>query len=846
MLGGLQLTCPEGQVTHFRLQKVGLLLACLALQRRAPQTREVVCALLWPDAELEAARHNLRQALSSLRAIVGELIVTEGYQSIGLAPHGLVTDVAELEAQLWLASNPESKPHERRQALEAVKRLYKGDLLPGYYEDWVQTERERLRARYDKVESLLTEAPLLPVPPPPPMHVPATTRRVQLPLTLSRYWGRDTERRQLQVWLEERVRLITLTGPGGMGKTRLALVAAQDVPPSFDLVLYVPLAEITNSNGLGGRILELLGETPLPGLSAIQQLTLALQRLERPLLILDNLEQLDAGDIVTALLGQVPLLQVLATSRTPLGLSGEQELPLTSLPSESSAALFVDRVRTIRPSFAPTETSLPVIQELVQQLDGLPLALELAAARTRILSLEQIKVALDECGLSILASDRRDLPGRHRTLEATIQWSYELLSEKERCLFRTLSVFRGGWTAEAVTQVAQVSERETLDILEQLVRHSLVLSDESGRFRFLELTRVFAQGLLIGDEKHVVQRQHVAWIESLESWDSEGDNLRAALEFLLGEDLPRFVVLHNKSVPFFFFRQLWGEWEQWAERALEKTDATALQAALHVRILQMAGLQGNREKAETHGKQALVQARRAEIPLLEVQAEVFLAQLWYRMPDKSLPHFYRALELRQRYKVGPPLADIYADLALTAYLDNQLEQAQELCTQGLATLENADAAYLLATQGKIFWAQGRYEDAASAWATASPLVWDEAYLHATAQVLLSRHHLPTLRQAIEDRLRRPDAPYRWHYFPELALVAQEACHDTALAATLHGAHQRQLEDLNEPLAPIEAAARLHHFPTLRASLGDSAFNEHFSRGYNLSWEAALTLFLTLD
>ena len=91
MLGGLQLTCPEGQVTHFRLQKVGLLLACLALQRRAPQTREVLCALLWPDAELEAARHNLRQALSSLRAIVGELIVTEGYQSIGLAPHGLVT-----------------------------------------------------------------------------------------------------------------------------------------------------------------------------------------------------------------------------------------------------------------------------------------------------------------------------------------------------------------------------------------------------------------------------------------------------------------------------------------------------------------------------------------------------------------------------------------------------------------------------------------------------------------------------------------------------------------------------------------------------------------------------------
>ena len=308
------------------------------------------------------------------------------------------------------------------------------------------------------------------------------------------------------------VRLVTLTGPGGVGKTRLALAVAERAGGRFDSgAVFVPLAGVTQPEMVVGGIGRAVGAdlagtgAPLPALA--EQLGDGAW-----LLILDNLEQAiaAAGDL-GELLARCPGVVMLATSRTVLGLRAEREYPVPTLPlpadppadaagvalpelmASPAVALFVDRARAVRPDFALTEANASAVVAICRRLDGLPLAIELAAARTRLLDPGALLGRLSQ-SLDALGTGTADMPERQRTLRATVQWSVGLLDDAERSLLEAGAVFVDGWTIDAAAQVAGLEEDRTLELSEALARHSLIYPDRTElvpRLRMLETIRAF-------------------------------------------------------------------------------------------------------------------------------------------------------------------------------------------------------------------------------------------------------------------------------------------------------------------------------------------------------------------
>jgi predicted ATPase/class 3 adenylate cyclase len=341
---------------------------------------------------------------------------------------------------------------------------------------------------------------------------------VNLPTHLTRLVGRDAEIDAIVSRLDaHEVRLVTLTGPGGMGKTRLATAAAERVAAAYpDGVYFVPLADARTPEQVVAAVAESLGvrgEGARPLLDTIEERLAA----DRVLLVLDNFEQvLETSPAVAGLLGSCPGTDVLVTSRAPLRLSGEWEYPVPPLAVQAGVQLFVERAA--RPNWDPSAEDMAAASEICRRLDGLPLAIELAASRLRVLDprslLERLARRLDVVGGSV-----PDLPDRQRTLTATIEWSYELLDQAERALFARLAVFSGGWTiaaAEAVCRDEQVED--VLGALERLVEHSLVISERAGsgapRMRMLETIREYAATRLEeSGEGDLLRGRHAAYFE---------------------------------------------------------------------------------------------------------------------------------------------------------------------------------------------------------------------------------------------------------------------------------------------------------------------------------------------
>src|SRR5262245_18217830 len=287
------------------------------------------------------------------------------------------------------------------------------------------------------------------------------------------------------------VRLVMLTGPWGVGKTRLPAAAGERLGDRFPAgTAFIPLETVTEPElvapAIGRGVEADLGGSPSPLLAVIQRLG------KDPwLLILDNLEQaLDAARDIDQLLAHCPGTEIIATSRTVLRIRAEREypvaplalpaepggIPLWELASSPPVALFVERARAVRRDFALTERNAAAIVEICRRLEGLPLAIELAAARIRLLDPEALLSRL-ATSLDALGTGAADMPERHRTLRATVDWSVDLLDEAERTLVETAAVFVGGWTIEAVAQVAELEEGEALDLTEALARHSLIHID---------------------------------------------------------------------------------------------------------------------------------------------------------------------------------------------------------------------------------------------------------------------------------------------------------------------------------------------------------------------------------
>jgi non-specific serine/threonine protein kinase len=457
-----------------------------------------------------------------------------------------------------------------------------------------------------------------------------------LPAPLTPLIGRQRELRladRLDPHANER--LFTITGPGGVGKTRLALQIAAELVDRFDDgVYFVDLAPVVDPGVVASTIVQTLGILQ-SGTQPVEE-TLARYLRERELLLLDNFEQvLDAAPVVSRLLSVCPRLRVLVTSRAPLHIRGEHEAPLDPLPpppavrSErdlrplsdyAAVALFVERAREARPDFQITDANAASVAEICRRLDGLPLALELAAARIRVLPPQALLDRLER-RLPTLVGGPRDAPARQQTLRNAIAWSYELLTPDDQRLYRQLSVFAGGWTLEAAEQVCD-ADLDALSGIERLIDHSLVRQHEqpggSARFGMLETIREFAfeQMCERGDSPAVQQRHaayYVAFAEaerprqatrerraSMERLETEHPNLRTALHWLLEQGQIELALRLGVAIGEFWQRH--GhvqEGSDWIERLLlNGRDAPpGLLFELHLRAFGLAASRFDRQRA---------------------------------------------------------------------------------------------------------------------------------------------------------------------------------------------------------------------------------------------------------
>jgi predicted ATPase/class 3 adenylate cyclase len=366
-------------------------------------------------------------------------------------------------------------------------------------------------------------------------------RPTNLPTQATLLVGRDRELAEIVALLRRPdVRCVTLTGPGGTGKTRLALSAAAELADDYaDGVFFVPLAAVTDESLVLAQIAQALGVNEGAG----QDLTAFLATKEL-LLVVDNLEQVvEAASDLALLLAEAPRLALLATSREALRVAAERVYPIPPLGDSDAVALFVERARAVEPSFELTAANAALIGAICARLDGLPLAVELAAARVGSLSMEAIHARLN-APLKLLKGGHRDAPERHRALERTLDWSYELLNEDERRLFAGLGVFVGGFSLEAAEAVCDAD----LDTLGSLVDKSLVRRDGE-RYAMLETIRGYAlDRLALSGQEDAFQDRHAGFFESLaadaradsiahqadraDQLEREHDNIRAALDWL--------------------------------------------------------------------------------------------------------------------------------------------------------------------------------------------------------------------------------------------------------------------------------------------------------------------------
>src|SRR5829696_5142297 len=462
-----------------------------------------------------------------------------------------------------------------------------------------------------------------------------------LPLELSSFVGREKELAEVKRLLGE-TRLLTLTGSGGCGKTRLALAAATDLLEEFEEgVWLVELAPLADPSLVAQAVAATLGVREQPGRLPTETLSNYLGS-KKVLLVLDNCEHLiDAcAELAEALLRFCPELRVLATSREALGSVGEVAWPVPSLslpdlrrlpdigslPSYEATRLFVERAVAANPTFALTEQNATAVAQVCYQLDGIPLAIELAAARTKVLAVEEVADRLDDCFRLLSAGSRTAMPRQH-TLHATMDWSHELLSRKERTLFRRLSVFAGGFSLEAAESVCigeDVERDEVLGLLSHLVDKSLVAvweKDGETRYRLLETVRQYGREKLSesGEEGHLRER-HAGYylalaakaepelkgagqVEWLKRFEWEHDNLRAAISWSLERrNLQDAAQLGWALWLFWWIRGHFAEGRRLMEEALSVHGSAAMPASARAQGLFVAGTmacgQGDHSSAE--------------------------------------------------------------------------------------------------------------------------------------------------------------------------------------------------------------------------------------------------------
>jgi predicted ATPase/DNA-binding SARP family transcriptional activator len=647
------------------------LFAYLVLNAGTAHRREKLAGMLWPESLEETARDNLRHALWRVRkALPGS----------PAAPYLVADDLSiafNAASEHWLDAAELERPgqHATADDLIAVLANYRGELLPGFYDEWVLLEREHLQsvfehqmarlmsrlereqrwldildwaerwiklgqkpepayralmtahaakgdlskmaATYERCVKSLREYGIEPSEqtrglyerlkgekwtPATGATVPAPDQQERtpshnLPFPITSFIGRKKELQSIAEVLASS-RLVTLTGSGGVGKTRLAIQAASEAIPKFnDGIFWVGLVGLSDAALIPHEIAQSLKVREVQGVALIEAIADEIGR-KNILLVLDNCEHLIGGaaQVAEQLLGACPSLKILATSRERLAVFAETVWHVPSLSENTSLILFAERARTAQHDFALTPSNESVVSRICQRLDRVPLAIELAAARVAVLSPDEILQHLDD-RFSILTSGSRTALPRQQTLRATIDWSYNLLTGPERTLLCRLSVFTGGFTLAAAEAVCvtdeQFARNEVIDSLGRLTDKSLVIVErgaesEATRYRLLETIREYAFEKVAGTPKettlrrqhlayylalaeeaepHTYDRQAIVWFHRL---DSDFDNIRAALDWAESSGRATAVLRITGSLVEYWFthgRPL-SEWYRRVEAAL--------------------------------------------------------------------------------------------------------------------------------------------------------------------------------------------------------------------------------------------------------------------------------------
>jgi predicted ATPase/class 3 adenylate cyclase/Tfp pilus assembly protein PilF len=574
-----------------------------------------------------------------------------------------------------------------------------------------------------------------------------------LPFQSTRLIGREKELETLQNLLS-RAHLVTLTGVGGTGKTRLALQAAAELPErSGDGVWLIELAPLADPALLPLCMMGVLGLREEQGRSPLQVLASYLKSRDM-LLILDNCEHLveACALLVNQLIRTCPQVHWLATSREPLGIAGEQifrvpslhtpspkETGLATLAESEAVQLFVERAALIQPAFTLTEANAQTLADICRKLDGIPLAIELAAARAKVLSVEQILSKLRD-RFRLLTGGSRVALERHQTLQAVVDWSYDLLNEQEQHLFYGLSVFAGGFTLEAAVAVCGEGwdEWETLDLLTHLIDKSLLTFEERGeRYKMLETLRQYGQELLERrGERDTIRDRHLAYFLNLAGkvapnpasagqtgWfrllAMEHDNLRVALDWASGHDSEAWLRLVNAMGYFWDMHGSWSEGRKLLECAMEEQSSTP--ETVRARASLLAGWaafrQSDYEAAQNLSEACLALSRQLGDQKTSARALGTLGAVASHQGnyERAQSLFEESLAIYKETGDEQGAATALMNMGNIAFEQGNYAQAQNLYEETLAIRrkihDERGTALILANLGILASIQGHYERA---------------------------------------------------------------------------------------------------------------------------------------
>ncbi len=948
----------DAQRISLPTRKIESLLAFLALHPES-HAREKLAALIWGDSTDEQARNSLRNALSVLRRQTDDDLLLVDRETAQVTPYfPLWVDAIEFKRQAdallaspapaldeidlelyrgdlladfydeWISSEREQYrllyqdvlmrqtqvargQSEYARAIEFAQMILRSDAANErahqhlMFAQLASGNRESALKQYEEcVRALETELAVEPMPETTALYEwirqaspegkPLEPKLTNLPIPISSFIGRKRETAEIKTLLANH-RLVTLTGAGGSGKTRLAIQVATDLVDSFqDGVWWVELAPLMDELLLPQVVAKALGVHE----SATQPLsdTLASFILARQmLLVLDNCEHLVAASahLAEKLLQACPNLKILATSREGLGIAGEVTwlVPLLSLPDTQdwlmlfqdyeAVRLFAERAKAVRSDFELTEQNALAVAQICKRLDGIPLAIELAAARVRVLPVEEIAARLDDQFNLLTMGSRSALP-RQQTLRALIDWSHDLLSPDEKIAFRRLAVFYGRRTLDAVESVVSgegIRKEQVLDLLTRLIDKSLLFAEERNgvmTYRMLDTIRQYARARLdeAGEMERIRNRhfnyylhlaemaepglrgaEQIVWLNRLEV---EHANLRAALEWSRvkeGTDYGDAVLsLASSLFTYWILRGYWSEGREWLSRVLKNHGITRARAKALIGLAELTTSQeGSVASAPLYAEGlALFRALGDKWGISFASCYSLVVE---NDPARAKVLFDESLALAQELRDEWLIANVYHRMGICAYRQGDSTLTRALFEEGLEHARKAGDRWLtssaVANLGEVARGQMDYERAAALYAEGLAI---QRGLGDKAGNAISLHNMGYVA------LHHGDYAQAAALFKESMQLHQEQGSKTGIAECLAGlgsvAAARQQSTRAARLLgasdAIFAAVQTMMYPSdkneyersaqaARVHIGEAAFNAAWAEGHAITLEQATQL-----